>query len=164
MTILEANQLFAYGRWANERTFAAAEALASDDLARVVTSSYPTIRGTLGHIVMAEWVWLRRWVGQTFSQVPPWTSEGPLAELKEELAFIESERDRFLGTLSDADLERPVEYKTLAGEAQSDPLGSLMRHVVNHGTYHRGQVATQLRQLGQTPPSTDLVVWRRGQP
>ena len=40
-------------------------------------------------------------------------------------------------------------------------LGGLMRHVVNHSTYHRGQVATQLRHLGRTPPTTDLIAYLR---
>ena len=36
-----------------------------------------------------------------------------------------------------------------------------MRHVVNHSTYHRGQLATQLRQLGHTPPNTDFIRFLR---
>jgi uncharacterized damage-inducible protein DinB len=36
-----------------------------------------------------------------------------------------------------------------------------MRHVVNHSTYHRGQLAMMLRQLGQAPPSTDFTRYLR---
>jgi uncharacterized damage-inducible protein DinB len=42
-------------------------------------------------------------------------------------------------------------------------MADLIRHVVNHSTYHRGQLATQLRQLGQIPPATDFIVYRREQ-
>jgi uncharacterized damage-inducible protein DinB len=115
MTIAEVRELFAYGEWANGRMFAAAEGLAPEQLEAPVTSSFPSVRGTLGHIVLVERAWLR-WLG-------------------------DAEDD--------------------AGEAHADPLAPLIRHVVNHSTHHRGQAATQLRQLGQAPPGTDLVAYSR---
>jgi len=77
------------------------------------------------------------------------------------LAAVEAERASFLAGLSEAEFERAVSYRTLAGQPYSDALGGLIRHVVNHSTYHRGQVATQLRQLGHTPPNTDLITYLR---
>jgi uncharacterized damage-inducible protein DinB len=53
------------------------------------------------------------------------------------------------------------EATELDGQPFAHPLGKLMRHVVNHSTYHRGQLATQLRQLGQTPPNTDFTRFLR---
>ena len=39
----------------------------------------------------------------------------------------------------------------------------MFRHFINHSSYHRGQIVTFLRQLGATPPSTDLILYyRRG--
>jgi uncharacterized damage-inducible protein DinB len=74
---------------------------------------------------------------------------------------VESERDAFLGPLADSDMQRVVEYRQLSGEAHADRLADLVRHVVNHSTYHRGQVATQLRQVGVSPPGTDLITYVR---
>jgi uncharacterized damage-inducible protein DinB len=54
-----------------------------------------------------------------------------------------------------------VSYRAPDGKAFAHPLGDLMRHVVNHSTYHRGQLATQFRQLGHTPPSTDFTRYLR---
>jgi uncharacterized damage-inducible protein DinB len=84
-----------------------------------------------------------------------------LPELKLRLASVEAERAAFVSALADADLDRVISYRTLAGQAFSDPLGDLIRHVVNHSTYHRGQLVAQLRQLGQTPPNTDLIRYLR---
>jgi uncharacterized damage-inducible protein DinB len=53
-----------------------------------------------------------------------------------------------------------IEYRTLAGQSYRNSLADLVRHVVNHSTYHRGQAATQLRQLQVVPPSTDFVRYR----
>ena len=55
------------------------------------------------------------------------------------------------------DLERIIEYKNMQGKPFRYPLHALLQHVVNHGTYHRGQVATQLREIGAKPLSTDLL-------
>ena len=70
-------------------------------------------------------------------------------------------RTSFLAQLTDADLEGVVSYRAPDGQAFSHPFGQLMRHVVNHSTYHRGQLATQLRQLGHTPPNTDFTRYLR---
>ncbi len=156
MTKDEARELFAYGSWANRLIFDAAEALPAEQLEATVASSFPSVAATLGHLVGAEWIWLRRWLGDSLP-APEWSLTPRLAELKGELAKIESERSAYLDGLSDADLDRDLAYRNLAGKPFSDRLCDLIRHVVNHSTYHRGQVATQLRQLGRTPPSTDLI-------
>jgi uncharacterized damage-inducible protein DinB len=161
MTIHEATDLFAYGSWANGQVFAAAATLTPEERAAPAASSFPSVRETLGHIVAAEWVWLRRWRGESPIRAPAWASGSVLSDLRAQLAAVEAERGRYLATLTDEDLGRVVEYKTLAGQAHADPLADLIRHVVNHSTYHRGQVATQLRQLGRTPPNTDFTTYLR---
>lgn len=163
MTIDEARELFAYGRWANALVFEAASGLSEQQLHHSVASSFPSVCATLAHIVSAEWVWLRRWLGESPGQMPDWVSNPVYGELRARLTSVEQEREGLLAGLSDADLGRTISYRRLAGQAHSDPLGNLMRHVVNHSTYHRGQVVTQLRQLGHTPPGTDLILYLRQQ-
>lgn len=63
--------------------------------------------------------------------------------------------------LSDERLDEVVAYRTVAGVPQESAIWEMLRHVVNHGTYHRGQLATMLRQLGVAPPSTDLILFYR---
>jgi uncharacterized damage-inducible protein DinB len=64
-----------------------------------------------------------------------------------------------LDALDDARLTQVVSYVNLKGESFAYPLGRMLQHVVNHSTYHRGQIATLLRQLGATPLSTDLLLY-----
>jgi uncharacterized damage-inducible protein DinB len=161
MTADEARELFAYGVWANGVVFDAVEALTPEQLTTPVASSFPSVRGTLGHIVAAEWVWLRRWLGESPSAMPAWVAGTSLPELRGRLGAVEAERDQYLATLADAGLEKVIEYRTIAGKAHADPLAGLVRHVVNHSTYHRGQVATQMRHVGIVPPTTDLIAFMR---
>ena len=70
----------------------------------------------------------------------------------------------FASALSEADAVRVVSYRDLRGHEHGEPLWQLLQHVVNHSTYHRGQIITMLRQLGAEAVSTDLVAYYRQHP
>ncbi len=159
MTTSEARELFEYDSWANARMFAAAGELTQEQFDAVVASSFPAVGATLAHIVSAEWIWLKRWLGDSPTARPSWVARPELTELLSQLAGIESQRESLLASLTDGDLQRPIAYRTMDGQAFANPLGHLIQHVVNHSTYHRGQAATQLRQLGRTPPNTDFTTY-----
>jgi uncharacterized damage-inducible protein DinB len=153
--------LFDYNEWANARFVGVIAALGDDQLTARLESSFPSILGTLGHMVAAEWVWLRRWKGDNPTAFPEWLESPRLGEVRSKLAEVESERRAFLESLEDADLDKPVDYRTLSGAVHSNRLVDLCRHVVNHSSYHRGQLTTLLRQVGATPVSTDFIVFLR---
>ena len=68
----------------------------------------------------------------------------------------------YLATLDDTSVNNSLEYKALNGQPASSRIGEMLQHVVNHGTYHRGQVTTMLRQVGAAPPkSAELIVFYR---
>lgn len=147
--------LYAYNRWANGRTLDAVEKLDPAAFVKNLGNSFASIHATLVHIAGAEWAWLRRWHGDSPRKLP--TEEFPtVASLRERFQSLDREREAFLAGVSEERLQQPFDYKDLAGNAMRLPLAQSMQHVVNHGTYHRGQVTTMLRQLGATPISTDM--------
>lgn len=72
---------------------------------------------------------------------------------------MESEQQTFLKLLTDGLLETRVSYKNFSGQQWQYSLAQMIQHLVNHSSYHGGQVVALLRQLGQTPPATDLLVF-----
>ena len=154
----EVRELFAYHRWANARMLEAAGMLTDEDFARDLGSSFPSVRATLAHLLSADWIWLERWRGASPTSGPDWDT-GTHAALVVRWGELERAQGAFLDGLGDADLDQVVSYRALNGAPHSNPLSELCRHVVNHGTYHRGQVATLLRQLGVKPPQTDLILY-----
>ena len=55
-----------------------------------------------------------------------------------------------------------LRYRTFNGEEMESAFSQMLQHVVNHATYHRGQVTTMLRQLGApAPKSQDLIRFYR---
>jgi uncharacterized damage-inducible protein DinB len=156
MTLQDIFSLYEYNRWANGRTLEVAETLDGAAFLRDLGNSFPSVRDTLAHILGAEWVWLRRWNGESPAKLIVAAEFPTLAGLRERFAAVDKEREAFLRSLSEAGLQYPFDYKDLAGNAYRLPLVQTMQHVVNHGTYHRGQVTTMVRQLGGTPVSTDM--------
>jgi len=155
-------RLFAYDDWANHRALRAAATLGLADFRRDLGSSHGGVRGTLAHMLWAEWIWLERFKGVSPSQH---IDEGEFADvmaLRERWRVLEANRKAWLETLRERDVPSIVRYRSTDGKrVYVAPLGELAQHVVNHSTQHRGQVLGLLRQLGAKPLATDLVVYDR---
>jgi uncharacterized damage-inducible protein DinB len=68
---------------------------------------------------------------------------------------------RFVRGLTGADLERPVQYTSTEGHAYESALADILTHVVNHSSYHRGQIAHLLAHTGTKPAVTDFIAFAR---
>lgn len=161
MRIDEVRQLYAFNRWATARILEAVAALSDEQVRRDMGNSFPSIRDTLVHIMSAEWVWLSRWQGTSPTAMPDGWGQLGLDELVRVWGRLDEELETFVAQLVEADLDRSVTYRNLAGDPFVSPLAEMLRHVVNHSSYHRGQVTTMLRQLGAAAPSTDLILYCR---
>jgi uncharacterized damage-inducible protein DinB len=163
MTPEEIRTLFDYNTWANHRSLEAAAALSSEQFTKAQGSSFSSVRDTLAHICGAELVWYERFQGSSPSALPDLSSLNTVEALRAHWSEQEAKLLAFVARLTQADLDRVMEYKTLKFGIYSNPLWQSMQHLVNHGTYHRGQVTTLLRQLGAKAVATDLMPFYREQ-
>jgi uncharacterized damage-inducible protein DinB len=161
MTPQEMLVLYEFNAWANRRMLGAVAAVKQEEFLRPMGSSFGSLRDTTAHIYGAEWVWLERFQGRSPASLPDGAEFQDVASLREKWAELEARLHKFAGSLTQDDLNRVMEYKTLKFGAYSNPLWQSMQHVVNHGTYHRGQITTLLRQLGAQPVLTDLMHFYR---
>jgi uncharacterized damage-inducible protein DinB len=161
MTPDEMCALYDFNAWANQRALEAASALQPEEFTRTMGSSFSSVRDTLAHIYGGEWVWLERFQGRSPASLPDTAQFADLASLRTRWNEHETQLLKFVRGLSQADLDRVMEYKTLKYGVYKNPLWQSMQHLVNHGTYHRGQVTTMLRQLGAQPILTDLMHFYR---
>ena len=159
----ELRDLYAFNRWANARVRAEVATLSDDDFRRDMKNSFPSVRDTWLHIMASEWVWLARWLGTSPTGMPPEWKDYDRQQVADEWQALEAAQQAYVRRLTDSDLDRMVQYINFAGQTFTQPLWHLMRHMVNHSTYHRGQITTMLRQLGYQPVSTDLVLYFREQ-
>jgi uncharacterized damage-inducible protein DinB len=161
MTPQEMLVLYEFNAWANRRMLGVVAAVKQEEFLRPMGSSFGSLRDTTAHIYGAEWVWLERFQGRSPASLPDGADFQDVASLREKWAELEARLHKFVGSLTQDDLNRVLEYKTLKFGVYSNPLWQSMQHVVNHGTYHRGQITTLLRQLGAQPVLTDLMHYYR---
>jgi uncharacterized damage-inducible protein DinB len=154
-------QLFDYNHWANQRALDAAAQLTDEQFAKPLGSSFSSVRDTLVHICGGEWIWHERFQGRSPSAIPNDSSIQTLAALREHWRPQAQKLLAFAGGVTQADLDRVLEYQTLNFGLYKNPLWQSLQHLANHGTYHRGQVATLLRQLGAKPILTDMMHFYR---
>jgi uncharacterized damage-inducible protein DinB len=121
------------------------------------------VRDTLVHILGAEWVWLERWHGRSPSALPSVAELNTLGAVAERMEALDRDLQTYVVGLTPQDLAKVIEYKTFAGAASAEPHWQMLQHLVNHGSYHRGQITTMLRQLGAKPVATDLIAFYRQQ-
>ena len=152
----EIAELFEFNAWATARVFEATASLSEEEFTRDLGNSFPSIRDTLVHIIGGEWVWLTRWHGTSPTAFPAAPRTHP--DIVRRWEDINVEREKFLRSLGPHSLDVVVAYTSFAGVDFAFPLWQMLRHVVNHSSYHRGQVTTMLKQLGHKPISTDWIL------
>ena len=133
--------LFNYDEWANL------------EVLRVLRSSgTERSQKLLAHILSAERLWLER-----LQQKPPGRAVWPelaLDQCEKEIRDLATEWKRWLQT---ANLDLQVSYKNSKGEPWTSRAGDILLHVITHSTYHRGQIAADLRAAGVQPAYTDFI-------
>jgi uncharacterized damage-inducible protein DinB len=162
MTLDDVRTLFEFNYWAKARLMSVLETLSDEQFVKDLGSSHGGIHGTLVHIVGAENIWLSGWTDQTVLKLLDRTDYPTLADVRKKWDDVEREMREFISNLTEENISAVVRYKTTEGKQFSYPLWQIMQHVVNHSSYHRGQIVTMLRQLGIKPMGTDLIAFYRG--
>jgi uncharacterized damage-inducible protein DinB len=148
-----------YNYWARDRQLQSCASLTAEQFVRPVGGSFPSLRDTMAHMVAGEWLWLERWRGRSPHALIP-TGDFPAIEaVVNRWNAVEHEFREYIANLDEEALARPLTYINFQGEEWSYPLWEMISHLLNHQSYHRGQVATQLRMLGVQPPHVDFLVW-----
>jgi uncharacterized damage-inducible protein DinB len=159
MNLHDIKQLVAFNQWANQIFFDALKQFPAEQYGRDLQSSHGGIHGTLAHLVGAEQGWLSRWRQQPGTA----TNVRQLISLTDLRAYWESvctEMTQFLDSLDDQKLQDTLTTQSMSGLV-TVTYWQMIQHVVDHSSYHRGQIVTMLCQLGVTPPSAGMMRFHR---
>lgn len=161
-------QHFEYHAWANRRLFDHLDTLPDEIFTQPVQSVFPTIREVLVHIYQVDTMWLSVMSGYTFRETMAHIEEHKEKSAdrsKDELRTLFDEAERsyisFFEQLDDPDVEMTIHHPRFG--SMKSVVAELVHHVVNHGTYHRGNITAMLRQMGQSGVPTDYVFFLAGQ-
>jgi uncharacterized damage-inducible protein DinB len=151
--------MLAYDRWANRKYLDAIGGVTHEQFTQTLGGSFGSVRDTLVHLAWAEWVWTKRWQG-TSPQVRARQEEFPtIASVRNYLEEVAVAQEKvFEGREPDIRGVR-ITYTNLKHEVWEYTMEDMVHHLTMHSAYHRGQLATLLRQLGVVPPTTDYLVY-----
>ena len=151
-------ELAEYNLWANTTVCNWIEQITDEQWNHEMVSSFTSIRQTVLHIISAEKAWVERFEG---NDNIVWLQSEYNGTKEEHLALwktTSSNLKTFIDGFEEEKLLSNLNFKRLNGASYSMPFYQLFAHVVNHGTYHRGQLVTMLRQVGfEQITSTDLL-------
>src|SRR5262245_33646476 len=154
----DAVALFAYDRWANARVLDACRKLTAEQYVAEPVPGWSSLRATIYHIALAtEWN-MRALAGDSDASVP---SEADVATVDDAARLLERACRRFEELRPMLNPEWLNTLLTVRGPGYTFTLlrWAMLRHIVNHATYHRGQVASKLKRFGIEPPNTDFFFW-----
>jgi uncharacterized damage-inducible protein DinB len=152
---------FAYEKDAHEKTLQSLRTVAEE---RRDHPSFQKAVSLVGHLVAARQLWLfrlgiREHAPRTAAEFFP---EGlTLDDLSSRLRDIQREWDDYLRGLDETELSRVFEYRALEGDRYRNRVEDIVTQLFGHSWYHRGQVASLVRELGGQPAATDYVFWVR---
>ena len=150
-----------FSEWATRRTLESAAALSQEELHRNLGNSYGGVFDTLNHIYQADAIWFDRLMGLPTDNLDKYESSVELAGLSEQWLALHDGYLAWAATLQPADWDRIVPHRNTKGEFSRQAVWRIVLHVVNHASYHRGQITTMLRQLGREAVATDLMLYYR---
>jgi len=163
--------LAAYNAGMNARLYAAAARLPEAELNAGRGAFFGSLIGTLNHIVAGDTIWLRRFMGhpsgfaclRVMADIPAPTGlahrySEDLGALLEHRVRLDAVITALAAEVSDGDLAQTLAYRNSRGENRKH-FSSLLLHLFNHQTHHRGQASTLLSQAGVDIGVTDLLEW-----
>ncbi|MEJ2006275.1 MAG: DinB family protein [Cyclobacteriaceae bacterium] len=144
-------ELFEYNNWANERILISIEEMDQPNEKLILLYS---------HLISAEIIWLNRIKDLPTSPFPLWMAY----KLRELRTMTEESTTNWINYIHDhkfETFEEMIFYKNSKGRKYESTIREVITQVINHSTYHRGQIAMKMKEAGVQPPATDYIAFRR---
>lgn len=160
-----------YNQWMNNKLYQLASTLRPDELLEHRGAFFGSVAGILNHLLVADLIWLNRFsqlATQPQSLLP--LQQLPLPTALDQLLYqdftqlyqarqhIDCLILAFVAELDETQLQHLLSYKNMKGELMQKKLASVMQHLFNHQTHHRGQLTTLFSQMGLDVGVTDLLM------
>lgn len=159
-----AKNMYEYHVWANKVLLEKLKELPSNVLYEEVRSSYPTIAQTFSHIYVVDVMWLAVLKGIDMQEalaasiaLVEKTNGYSVNEFVQSFEQLALQYDEWMNRQKD--LEQKIQVNNPWSGARETAYSEILFHVANHGTYHRGNITTMLRQQGYASTMNDFSLY-----
>ena len=147
-------------KWADEKMFSLVQTLSPEVCNQPNGVSFESLAGTVQHIYRGERIWYRRVAGEASVQLSD-VETPTLDEIAGLWPQLHEDWRRWAAELDANQWFQSILSKNSHGVESRLPYWQIVLHLVNHGSYHRGQVMSLVRQSGAQPVATDLIAYYR---
>lgn len=151
--------LIDYHLWAHNKVLQQLTAITTEEWTKELGGSFPSLKEVYKHLVISDHRWLQRWKGVPFADVPDDFVFDSFTQLAVTWQPILEEMHKTAHQFFETGGGQPVYFITSKGAQHTMPFWQTLYQVVNHGTYHRGQVTNLLRMLNKEAVSTDIFLF-----
>ncbi|ARC27468.1 MULTISPECIES: DinB family protein [Bacillus cereus group] len=159
-----AKNMYKYHLWANKVLLERIKELPNNVLYKEANSSYPNIAQTFSHIYVVDVMWLQVLKGIGMQEALEASmlllEKTNLYSVDEFIKYFEELASQYEEWMnSQKDLEQKINLNNPWSGARETAYSEILFHVANHGTYHRGNITTMLRQQGHASTMNDLALY-----
>jgi uncharacterized damage-inducible protein DinB len=156
---LHLREMCEYLRWSDQQSLLSARTVRDDDYYKELGISVGSVHKLLVHCMAAEWLWLCRFRGESPTKVEDHADYPTRMNLEQRWPLVHAALIDFVGRMTPQQMGNPVTYHDTKGNAHTLPLRDMILHLIDHGSYHRGQLATMIKKAGGTPANISFRTW-----
>ncbi|MBT2584087.1 DinB family protein [Planococcus sp. ISL-109] len=151
---------FAYHKWASQRILEHVQELNEAYYTQAGKSSFPSIRDTIAHVIGVEKIWLKRMNGAENPAFEKFDVE-TVEKAMEAFLLLHAEMELYFASLTEESWQQEFTYRNMKGLKFCHSRDEMLFTVINHASYHRGQITSLLRQFDQSGIPLDYIHFQR---
>jgi uncharacterized damage-inducible protein DinB len=146
-------------RWGDQQSLIAARSVRDPDYYKDQQISQGSLHKMLVHCMAVQWLWLCRFRGESPKRLEDSAEVPTRMDLEQRWPLVHAALIDFIGRQTQNQLNNPVSYHDTRGELHTLPLREMVLHLIDHGSYHRGQINTLIKRAGGTPIAISYRLW-----
>jgi uncharacterized damage-inducible protein DinB len=148
---LHCREMCEFLRWGDHLSLQAARSVPDAKYYEEQGISIGSIHKMMVHLMAGQWLWLCRFRGESPNRTEDHTDYPTRMSLEQRWPLVHAALIDFVGRQSVQMLGNPITYRDTRGETHVLPLKDMILHLVDHGSYHRGQINSMIKRVGGTP-------------
>lgn len=157
-------EMYDYHVWANQTMLNRLKELPQDVYNKEIQSVFPTISKAIAHIYLVDACWLDIFSGKSMKDAmadsAPLTADVESKSMEEMEKLYVQVSERFKTLLNQQEnMEKRIMLDNPYTRPRDTSLSEMVLQVVNHGTYHRGNITAMLRQMGHASVMTEYALF-----